>query len=129
MQYELKGKQKMKSQRNALLLTIALVAILFSGCVISKTDEQFTGIDKKELKQVKCGETTRDELIGTFGEPTEQSMNDNGAEVLRYKCVKKKDNAFVMFPPPIVIKDDKAVEHIVAFEIRDGIVQRHWKEK
>jgi hypothetical protein len=119
----------MKSQRNALLLTIALVTILLSGCVVSKTDEQFTGIDKTELKQVKCGETTKDELIGNFGEPTEQSVDDNGAEVLRYKCVKKKDNAFVMFPPPIVIKDDKAVEHIVAFEVRDGIVQRHWKEQ
>jgi hypothetical protein len=119
----------MKSQRKALFLTIILVAILFSGCVVSKKDEQFTGIEKSELKQVKCGETTKGELIDTFGEPTEQSMNDSGAEILRYKCTKKKDNAFVMFPPPIVIKDDKAVEHIVAFEIRDGIVQRHWKEK
>jgi hypothetical protein len=119
----------MKTQQNTLFLTMALVAIFFSGCVVSKTDEQFTGIDKSELKQIKCGETTKDELIDTFGEPTEKSMNDKGAEILRYKCVKKKDNAFVMFPPPIVITDDKAVEHIVAFEIRDGIVRRHWKEQ
>ena len=119
----------MKSRQNSFFLTMALVAILFSGCVVSKKDEQFTGIEKSELKQVECGKTTRGELIDTFGEPTEQSMASNGAEILRYKCTKKKDNAFVMFPPPIVIKDDKAVEHIVAFEIRDGIVQRHWKEK
>ena len=119
----------MKSQRNAIFLIMALIAILFSGCVVSKKDEQFTGIDKTELKQVECGKTTKDQLIETFGQPTEQSMNDKGAEILRYKCTKKKDNAFVMFPPPIVIKDDKEVEHIVAFEIRDGIVQRHWKEK
>ena len=84
MQYELKGKQKMKSQRNDLFFTIVLVAILFSGCVISKKDEQFTGIEKSELKQVECGKTTRAELVDTFGEPTEQSMASNGAEIIKY---------------------------------------------
>ena len=119
----------MKSRQNALFLTMTLVVILFSGCVVSTKDEQFTGIDKSELEQIECGKTTKDELIDTFGDPTEQSTSSNGAEILKYQCIKKKDNAFVMFPPPIVITDDKAVEHIVAFEIRDGIVQRHWKEK
>jgi hypothetical protein len=129
VQYELKGKQEMKSRLNALFLMMALVVILFSGCVVSKKDEQFTGIEKSELKQIECGKTTRIELIDSFGEPTEQSMAGDGAEILKYKCTKKKDNSFVMFPPPIVIKDDKVVEHIVAFEIRDDIVQRHWKEQ
>ncbi len=113
----------------AFFVLIALMSFMVVGCVVCKKDEQFTGIDKTELKQVECGKTTKDELIDTFGEPTEQSMADNGTEILRYQCIKKKDNAFVMFPPPIVIKDDKAVEHVVAFEIRDGIVQRHWKEQ
>jgi hypothetical protein len=108
---------------------MALVAILFSGCVVSDKNEQFTGIEKSELKQVECGKTTKDELIDTFGEPTEQSMASNGSEILKYKCTKKKDNTLVIFPPPIVIEDDKKVEHIVAFEVRDGIVQRHWKEQ
>jgi hypothetical protein len=108
---------------------MVLVVILFSGCVVSKKDEQFTGIEKSELKRIEYGKTTRDELVDSFGEPTEQSMSGDGTEILKYKCTKKKDNSFVMFPPPIVIKDDKVVEHIVAFEIRDGIVQRHWKEQ
>lgn len=119
----------MKSRQNALFLTIVLVAILFSGCIVIDKDEKCTGIEKSELKQVECGKTTRDELIDSFGKPTEQNMADNGSEILRYKCTKEKDNAFVMFPPPIVIEDDKVIEHIIAFEIRDGIVQRHWKEK
>jgi len=33
-----------------------------------------------------------------------------------------------MFPPPIVINDEKDVEHTIAFEVRDGIIQRYWKE-
>jgi hypothetical protein len=80
------------------------------------------------LKEIECGRTTRDWLVETFGEPTELLMADDGSEILRYKCVKRKDNQFVMFPPPIVIRDDKQVEHFMAFEVRDGIVQRYWKE-
>jgi hypothetical protein len=71
---------------------------------------------------------TKDELVATFGDPTELLLTDDDAEILRYKCIRKKDNKFVLFPPPIVIKDDKAVEHTVVFEVRDGIVQRYWKE-
>lgn len=108
---------------------IVLTSFMIVGCVVSTKDEQFTGIDKSELKQIECGKTTKDELIDNFGEPTEQSMTSNGAEILRYQCIKKKDNSFVMFPPPIVITDDEEVEHVVAFEIREGIVQRHWKER
>ena len=119
----------MKPQRNALFLTIVLVAILFSGCVVCKTDENFTGPKKSDLKQIDFGQTTKDELIDMLGEPSEQVVMEDGTEILRYKCVKTKDNAFVMFPPPIVIKDDKTEKHIVAIEVRDGIVQKYRTER
>ena len=108
----------------------ALVAasVLVVGCVVCQTDEQYTGVENETLKQVECGQTTRDWVVETFGEPSEQILNDDGSEILKYKCVRKKDNKFVMFPPPIVINDEKDVEHTVAFEVRDGIVRRYWKE-
>ena len=112
----------------ALWVSIAVTLVLMGGCVVCQVDEQYTGVEDKMLKKVECGQTTQDWLVETFGEPTERLMADDGSEILRYKCVRKKDNKFVMFPPPIVIKDDKQVEHIVAFEVRDGIVQRYWKE-
>jgi len=34
-----------------------------------------------------------------------------------------------MFPPPIAIEDKKEIEHTVVFKLKDGIVQRHWKER
>jgi hypothetical protein len=34
----------------------------------------------------------------------------------------------VIFPPPIVINDDTQVEHVIAFEVKGGVVQRYWKE-
>jgi len=108
----------------------ALVAasVLVVGCVVCQTDEQYTGVENETLKQVECGQTTRDWVVETFGEPSEQILTDDGTEILKYKCVRKKDNKFVMFPPPIVINDEKDVEHTVAFEVRDGIVRRYWKE-
>ena len=111
-----------------LVAAVVAASILVTGCVVCETDEQYTGIEKDTLKRVECGQTTRNWVVETFGEPSEQILTDDGGEILKYKCVRKKDNKFVMFPPPIVIKDEKDVEHTVAFEIREGIVQRYWKE-
>jgi hypothetical protein len=111
-----------------LFAALVTMSVLMAGCVVCETDEQYTGVENDTLKQVECGQTTRDWVIETFGEPSEQTLNNDGSEILKYKCVRKKDNKFVMFPPPIVIRDDKDVEHTVAFEIRDGVVQRYWKE-
>jgi hypothetical protein len=119
-----------QNKHGKMALFVSMLAMLFlvGGCVVCQVDEQYTGVEDKMLREIECGQTTRDWLVETFGEPTELLMTDEGSEILRYKCVKKKDNKFVMFPPPIVIKDDKQVEHVVAFEVRDGIVQRYWKE-
>ena len=117
-----------KHNEIALFVSLLAMLVLMGGCVVYNADEQYTGVENKMLKEIECGQTTRDWLVETFGEPTELLMTDDGGEILRYKCVKKKDNKFVMFPPPIVIKDDKQVEHVIAFEVRDGVVQRYWKE-
>ena len=114
--------------KRILWVPMAVMLVLMGGCVVCQVDEQYTGVEDKMLKEIECGQTTREWLVDTFGEPTEELVTDEGSEILRYKCVKKKDNQFVMFPPPIVIKDDKQVEHFVAFEVRDGVVQRYWKE-
>lgn len=117
-----------KHGERALLVSVLAMVVLMSGCIVCQVDEEYTGVENQMLKEVECGQTTRSWLVETFGEPTELLTTDDGSEILRYKCVKKKDNQFVMFPPPIVIKDDKQVEHFVAFEVKDGIVQRYWKE-
>jgi len=111
-----------------LFVALLATSLLVVGCVVCETDEQYTGIENETLKQVECGQTTRDWVVKTFGEPSEQVLRDDGTEILKYKCIRKKDNKFVMFPPPIVINNEKDVEHTVAFEVRDGIVRRYWKE-
>jgi hypothetical protein len=111
-----------------LVAILSATSVLVVGCIVCQTDEQYTGVDNNKLKQVECGQTTRDWVIDTFGEPSEQITTDDGSEILKYKCVRKKDNKFVMFPPPIVINDERDVKHTIAFEVKDGIVQRYWKE-
>jgi len=112
----------------ALAAVLATAAMMMTGCVVCQTDENYTGIKDENLRKVECGQTTRDELIHMFGEPSEQAVNEDGAEVLKYRCVLKKDNQFVMFPPPIVIRDDDEVRHTVVFVLRDGVVQRYRKK-
>jgi hypothetical protein len=112
----------------SIFAALLAMSVLITGCVVCETDEQYIGVDNNKLKQVECGQTTRDWVIETFGEPSEQALTDDGSEILKYKCIRKKDNQFVMFPPPIVISDEKDFKHTVVFEVRDGIIQRYWKE-
>jgi len=117
-----------KCNEIGLFVAVVVVSVLVVGCVVCETDERYTGIENHALKEIECGRTTRDWVVEAFGEPSEQILIDDGAEILKYKCIRTKDNKFVMFPPPIVIRDEEDIEHTIAFEVRDGIIQRYWKE-
>lgn len=112
----------------ALFVLFVMTSVLLAGCVVSDSSVRYSGVESSQLRRIKYGLTTRDQLVDMIGEPTEQSMTDDGAEILKYKCTMTKDNQFVLFPPPIIIDDTKEMEHTVVFKIRDGVVQRHWKE-
>ena len=113
----------------ALLMSLAVTSVLLAGCVATQSDVHYSGVENSQLRQIESGRTTRDQLLAIVGEPTEESMTEDGSEILRYKCIEKKDNRFAMFPPPIAIEDTKEIEHTVVFKLKDGIVQRHWKER
>ena len=113
----------------ALLMSLAVTSILLAGCVATQSDVHYSGVENSQLRQIESGRTTRGQLLAIVGEPTEESMTEDGSEILRYKCIEKKDNRFAMFPPPIAIEDKKEIEHTVVFKLKDGIVQRHWKER
>lgn len=112
----------------ALFVLLVIASILLAGCVVSDSNVRYSGVENSQLRQIKQGITTRDQLLEIVGEPSEQSTTEDGAEILKYKCIMTKDNQLVVFPPPIIIDDTKETEHAVVFKIRDGIVRRHWKE-
>jgi hypothetical protein len=109
-------------------MLLVLTSLLLAGCLVSDSSMRYSGVENSQLRRIKPGITTQDQLLEMVGEPTEQSTTADGAEILKYKCTTIKDNQFVLFPPPIIIDDTKETEHHVVFKLRDGIVQRHWKE-
>lgn len=111
----------------ALFVSLAVTAVLLAGCLVCDSRVHYTGVQNETLKQVRCGETTKDWLVATLGEPAEQTLTDEGTEILRYRCRKKEDSEVVLFPI-IIVDNQEITEHTVAFEIKDGIVQRYWKE-
>ncbi len=113
----------------ALFTSLAVTLILLVGCVATESNVHYSGVENSQLRQIESGRTTKDQLLAIVGEPTEESMTEDGSEILRYRCIEKKDNRFAMFPPPIAIEDKKEIEHIVVFKLKDGIVQRYWKER
>lgn len=112
----------------ALIVSLVIVSILLSGCLVSDSSVRYSGVQNSQLRQIKHGITTKDQLIGMVGEPTEESIAEDGDEILKYRCTMTKDNQFVLFPPPIVVDDTKETEHTIVFKIHDGVVRRHWKE-
>ncbi len=118
-----------KYSKIALLLSLGVTSILLVGCVVTKSDVHYSGVENSQLRQIERGKTTKDWLVTALGEPTEERMMEDGSEILRYKCTEKRNNQFVLFPPPIFIDDKKEIEHTVVFKLKDGIVQRYWKER
>jgi hypothetical protein len=116
-----------KGSEMVLFVSLVATAVLLVGCVISDSKLHYTGITDETLKQIQCGKTTRDQLVATFGEPSEQRVTDEGNEILSYKCTRKQDNSVIVFPI-VLVDDEKETEHTVSFELKDGIVQRYWKK-
>ena len=113
----------------ALFVLLVITSFLLVGCVATQSDVRYSGVENSQLRQIKQGITTKDQLVAMVGEPTVENMTEDGAEILRYKCTETRDNQFAMFPPPIAIKDKREMEHTIVFKIKDGVVQRFWKEK
>jgi hypothetical protein len=115
-----------------LVLTLIVVGAFLpvAGCFIWNSDvsygEKGAPLSGCTLKQVKCGETTRDWLVVTLGQPSEQSTSDAGTELLKYKYSKTEENNVVM--PFVIVNDEKKRVQTVYFELKDGIVQRYWVE-
>ena len=126
------GEIKMKiNGRNeiAFFVSLVLMSILMAGCMVCDNDVHYTGVEDQQLNEIERGQTIKDWLIETLGEPSEQYTDEEGNEILRYKCTKRIEKDFVLIPPVIVTNEQKTIEHIVAFEVRDDIVQRYWKER
>jgi hypothetical protein len=122
--------EKRKSHRLVLAMIVIGSLLPVAGCFVWNNDVKYSDkgapLSGSTLKQIECGKTTRDWLIVTLGEPSEQSTTDAGAEVLKYKYSKTQESNVVM--PFLIVNDEKKREQTVYFEVKDGVVQKYWVE-
>jgi hypothetical protein len=121
-----------KHRIHKLILAIVIASsLLLAGCFIHDSKVSYTDkgapVSDHTLRQIKCGETTKDWVVATLGAPSEQTATDNGVEILKYRYGKKQDSDTVILPF-VIIDDQKQIEQTVYVEVKDNIVRRYWQE-
>jgi outer membrane protein assembly factor BamE (lipoprotein component of BamABCDE complex) len=111
---------------------LALAALALTGCISGRSDVTYgpkgPAVGRDTLRQIKVGETSREWLLGTLGEPTRTARTPEGTEVLTYVYTKKIDSDFDVFL--VLDIDEKREERTVyTFEVNDGVVTNYWKER
>ncbi|MEN6575269.1 MAG: hypothetical protein ABFD90_02915 [Phycisphaerales bacterium] len=124
-------KRRADTMKAAILVLSILAAVMLTGCISSHSDVKYgskgPAVGSATLRQVKCGETTKDWLLTVLGEPTRATQTANGSEVLTYEYTKniESDVSFCIF----FDADDRREERtIYVFELENGVVTRYWKE-
>lgn len=68
--------------------------MLLAGCT-TVVRTQGTQIDRDKVMGIKAGETTRQEVLDTFGAPTDISVEGGGEEKLTYVFRKKRTPGYL----------------------------------
>lgn len=125
-------KHRAYMMRAGVLVLPILMMLTMVGCISSRSDVTYgpkgPPVRSGTLKQVKCGETSKGWLISVLGEPSRAIRTSDNAEVLTYEYTKTVDSDFSFFL--FFDADNRREERTVhVFELEDGIVTRHWKER
>lgn len=123
--------RKAGMMKAGILVLSILAAMVLTGCVSSHSDVKYGGkgpaVGNATLRQVTCGETTKDWLLTVLGTPSRTAQGANGTEILTYEYTKTVDSEFHFFI--FFNSDDRREERTVyVFELENGVVTRYWKE-
>jgi hypothetical protein len=118
--------------RVKVIIFYLVIFLIVGGCISGRTDVTYgtngPAVSSRTLKMVKIGETSKEWLYGTLGDPTSESRTPDGIELLRYEYNKKVDSSFEI-NPFLDLGDKKEVRTVYYFELKDGVVTRFWKER
>jgi len=123
------GKNRVVSAGLVSLCAIGVLA--FCGCISGRSDVTYgpkgPAVSNSTLRHIRCGETSKERVLGTLGAPSSETATPEGTEILRYEYSKETDVDFTFCP--FMDFDDKKEERIVYFfEIRDGTVIKFWRD-
>jgi hypothetical protein len=114
------------------LLLSGVIVLTGFGCISSRSDVTYgakgPAVPYSTLRQIKCGKTSKTWLLGVMGEPTRAVRSSADTEVLTYEYTKTVDSDFNFFI--FLNADNRREERTVhVFEVTNGIVTKHWKER
>lgn len=121
----------MTQRRSLVKIALCLLpgVLLLGGCGSSNMTKTFTGtpVGNETLKRIKPGKTTKEWLITALGRPTLRGEGAEGTEILKYECLEEVESTSSASAFGGTRKKTRT-RHTHYFEIRDGIVQRCWKD-
>jgi len=114
------------------VLALCLAGLLTtSGCIQGRADITYgpkgPPAGHSTLKQVKVGQTSKEWLLGTLGQPTRVTQTSEGTEIMTYEYTKKIDSDFEVFLL-FDMKDKREERTVYTFELTNGIVTEYWKD-
>lgn len=114
-----------------IVVLCLMAGVILPGCISGRSDVRYgpkgPAVTGKTLKHVRCGQTSKEWVLGTLGAPTAATATPEGTEVLKYEYTKKTDVDFD-FCPFLDFDDKKEERTTVYFEIRDGVVLKYWRD-
>ena len=76
-------------KRGCFVISILLMASIFTGCTVFGRSKDFVAFDENALKQVTTGKTTANEVTQLFGPPNKIVKLSNGNAYMYERSVKK----------------------------------------
>ncbi|HON92368.1 MAG TPA: hypothetical protein PLT20_06155 [Sedimentisphaerales bacterium] len=125
-------KRKAWTMRAAGRVLLIAITLGGTGCISSRSDVTYgpkgPAVSNSTLRQIKCGQTSKGWLLGVMGEPSRAVRTSANTEILTYEYTKTIDSDFNFFI--FFNADNRREERIVhVFEVENGIVTRHWRER
>lgn len=120
------------AEGKARLLTaaLALVLLVCSGCLATRRSDTTTRgreIATGELAGLTEGKTTRADIVGAFGAPTQTLALGEGKELLVYVYEQEEKAHGSIF---LLYGWNSTTTRVVRFnfELQDGVLARYWTE-
>lgn len=113
------------------LAAVVALSMTLMGCLFVVDSKQSAGKTQwyeDDLQQIAAGQTSAAWVRETFGTPYRTSARPDGSEVWRYRNSRSKETEIGLF---LLFNIDVSnqQEEILALEMQDGIVNRHWVER
>ena len=122
----------MLCRRVAAWFVLAVTAAGMPGCLVVAGSQTVYGqsgepVSESTLSEIEPGKTTKDWLVGVMGQPTSKADLSEGGEIYIYEYVQTKHDSAVIF---LLLSANNKVQQRkkVFFEIKDGVVQKYWRE-